>query len=34
MKPIKELEAKIGALSNTTKMPSYSWGIPDIVRQV
>ena len=28
MKPIKELESKIGTLSNTTKMPSYSWGIP------
>ena len=28
MKPIKEIEAKIGTLSNTTKMPSYSWGIP------
>ena len=28
MKTIKELESKIGKLSNTTKMPSYSWGIP------
>ena len=25
---LKEIEAKIGKLSNTTKMPSYSWGIP------
>ena len=25
---IKQIEDKIGKLSNTTKMPSYSWGIP------
>ena len=33
---LKELEAKIGTLSNTTKMPSYAWGISakSIVRQV
>ena len=25
---LKQIEDKIGKLSNTTKMPSYSWGIP------
>ena len=25
---LKQIEEKIGTLSNTTKMPSYSWGIP------
>mgnify|MGYP000539350075 CR=1 FL=1 len=25
---IKDIEKEIGTLSNTTKMPSYSWGIP------
>ena len=25
---LKKIEEKIGTLSNTTKMPSYSWGIP------
>ena len=24
---LKEIEAKIGGLSNTSKMPAYSWGI-------
>ena len=24
---IKQLEKKIGTLSNTSKMPAYSWGI-------
>jgi hypothetical protein len=28
MKTIKELEAKIGSLSNPSKMPSFAWGIP------
>jgi len=27
MKTIKELEAKIGTLSNPSKMPSFAWGI-------
>ena len=25
---IKEIEKKIGTLSNPSKMPSYAWGIP------
>ena len=25
---VKEIEAKIGTLSNHSKMPSYAWGIP------
>ena len=25
---VKEIEAKIGTLSNPSKMPSYAWGIP------
>ena len=25
---IKQLEKKIGILSNPSKMPSYAWGIP------
>ena len=25
---IKDIEKKIGTLSNTSKMPSFSWGIP------
>ena len=28
MNQIKDIEKKIGTLSNTSKMPSYSWGIP------
>jgi hypothetical protein len=28
MKTIKELQAKIGSLSNPSKMPSFAWGIP------
>jgi hypothetical protein len=28
MKTIKELQAKIGSLSNPAKMPSFAWGIP------
>ena len=25
---IKDIEKKIGTLSNPSKMPSYAWGIP------
>ena len=25
---LKEIEAKIGTLSNPSKMPSFAWGIP------
>ena len=25
---LKEIEAKIGTLSNPAKMPSFAWGIP------
>ena len=25
---IKDIEAKIGKLSNPSKMPSFAWGIP------
>ena len=28
MKTIKEIEKKIGSLSNPSKMPSFAWGIP------